>query len=289
MHEELLGRFATAQRRRGLRKNTIEQRDRFMRRITLEFDVYAVTSADLEDWLDRQSGRGPGGISAKSRAVYLSYLSAFFEWMLDQGLRGDDPVRKIGRPRLARRLPRPAALADLDRALEAASRLMRCWLLLATYEGFRCCEIAGLCREDVLDAQSPPLLAVRDQAKGGHERVLPLNPVVHAALIDYGMPAAGPVFVNDNGKPFSANAVSKRIRHHLVDVAKVSATAHRWRHTFGSETYRRTRDLRLTQELMGHADPSSTAGYVALNPAIAGVEVVMSFGAEDVATTPTPR
>lgn len=278
MHEDLLGKFATTQRRLGLRPNTVSQRDRLMRRFMFEFDVFEATAADIELWLDEQKGRGDG-ISNKTRATYLSYLSVFFEWLCGQGLRADDPVRKIGRPKVQRRLPRPAAVSDLAVALETADAMMTSWLLLATYQGFRCFELAGLRREDVLDGQNPPLLLVSD-GKGGKQRMLPLNPRVLAALEWYGMPTTGPVFVNDKGKPFTPNAVSKRIAAHLLRCG-VAATAHRWRHTFGSEVYRLTRDLRLTQALMGHADPSTTAGYVEINPAVAGIEVVRSFGAED--------
>lgn len=280
VHEELLDKFATSQRRLGLRANTIEQRDRFMRRFLIELDVMEATAADIEDWLDRQPGRGPNGISAKTRSTYLSYLSVFYEWLFDQARRDENPVRKIGRPRVPRRLPRPAATADLALVLEPASLMMKAWLLLATYEGLRCCEIAGLRREDVLDTRAAPLLMVGESAKGGSDGALPLNPAVLGALQAYGMPASGPVFLNEAGKPFTANAVSKRIRAHMLRCG-VSATAHRWRHTYGSEVYRLTRDLRLTQELMRHRDPSTTAGYVAINPAVAGIEVVMGFGANE--------
>lgn len=271
---ELLGRFAVAQQRRGLRDSTISDRERLLIRFFRHVDPYEATADDVEQWLDGCH------LTNKSRATYLSNLGPFFAWMVADGERDDNPVDKIARPRLPRMLPRPAPAYDLDVALERAGPRMRCWLLLAAYEGLRCFEIAALCREDVLDGQEPPLLRLSD-AKGGHQRVLPLNPLVLDALRAYGMPNRGPLFRftqrRKQGLQITAHAVSDYINDHLRR-CQAASTAHQFRHQFGSACYRETRDVFLVQTLMGHADPRSTAGYVAINPVESAVEVVTGLG-----------
>lgn len=268
---ELLEGFAAHQRRRGLRAGTISRRDRFLRQLLRSVDPMGATAADIDMWLDGCN------ISIRSRASYLSQLGVFFAWLTDQGLRPDDPLVKIGRPRLPRMIPRPASTYDLDRALVAAGPRMRAWVCLAAYQGFRCWEIAGLRREAVLDGETPPLLLVED-GKGGKQRVLPLNPVVLDALRAYGMPAHGPMFTLNNGRPMNAGAVSAYMSRWMRDHG-FPASAHNYRHWFGTTCYQRTKDLRLVQELMGHSDPRTTAGYVAWSPSDAAA-VVNSLGAD---------
>lgn len=272
----LLEGFALAQSRRGLRTNTIHDRDRLLRSFFHSLDPHTTTTGDIEQWLDNRQ------LVMKSRSVYLSNLAAFFAWMVDEAERDDNPVAKIPRPRLPRTLPRPAPDWALRIGLDAAPPRLRCWLLLAAYQGFRCFEIASLCREDVLDGQDPALIRVSD-GKGGHQRVLPLNPLVLDALRAFGMPTRGPIFRftqrRKNGEQISARAVSDYVNDHLRRNA-ASATAHQFRHSFGTICYRRTRDPFLVQTLMGHADPRSTAGYVEITPSVDAVDVVTRFGAD---------
>lgn len=272
----LLERFELAQQRRGLRRTTIKERDRLLRHFCVHVNPYIATAGDIEQWLDARN------LTAKSRATYLSHLGPFFAWMVAEGERPDNPVDKITRPRLPRMLPRPAPDFDLHAGLAQASPRMRCWLLLIAYEGLRCFEVAALCREDILDGQNPPLLRLSD-AKGGHQRVLPLNPLVLEALRAYGMPTRGPLFRFTHrrmgGAQITADAVSDLINYHLRKVA-ASSTAHQFRHSFGSTLYRETRDVFLVQTLMGHADPRSTAGYVAINPLESAVDAINALGCD---------
>ncbi len=86
--------------------------------------------------------------------------------------------------------------------------------------------------------------------------------------------------------PSSANGCSCRRRspsapptRHLRSI-DVNATVHQARHWFGSSVYERTRDLRLTQELMGHLHPQSTAGYTRIIPSRDGADVVRGLSAQ---------
>lgn len=249
--------FERAQRRRGLRARTITERTRTLLRLEQAGPLLALTTDQIDDWLDAQP------ISLRSRRAYLSHLSAFYKWAVISGQRIDDPTTVIEPPKVPRKLPRPIGDDDLDIALQMAPPRMKAWLLLACYEGLRCMEIAQLTREDVLDRHPPPLLRVLD-GKGGKEAVLPLHPDVHDALDVFGMPSSGPVFVSARGRPFAAATVSGYVAGYLHGLG-LHDTAHRLRDWFGTTVYADTHDLRLTQEVMRHADPGSTAGYVAFN------------------------
>lgn len=256
-NSELHRLYERSQQRRGLRPRTIIERDRFLRRVGALGPLLTLSTAELEDWLDAQQ------ISLRSRKAYLSNLSAFYGWAVLAGYRDDDPTSRIVAPKVPRLLPRPMNDDDLDMALSLATPRMRAWLTLACYAGFRCMEIAGLRREDVLDRHDPPLVLVAD-GKGGKEGVLPMHPAILDALHEHGMPASGPVFVSSRGRPFHPATVSGYVAGYLHDLG-VPATCHMARHWYGTRLYGSTHDLRLTQEMMRHSDPASTAGYVAFD------------------------
>lgn len=178
--------------------------------------------------------------------------------MLDDLLE-HDPTMRIPRPKVSRLLPRPIEQQDLDVALQAADLRMRAWLTLAAYAGLRAQEIAWLRRQDLLDRRHPPVILVVN-GKGDKERVVPLNPQCLAALRAFGLPRSGWLWPGQRGplQPATVTKYASRFLHGLG----IDATIHCLRHYFGSEVYQRSgKDLRLTQELLGHSSPSTTAIY----------------------------
>lgn len=147
---------------------------------------------------------------------------------------------------------------DMARAIDQAGPRMRAWLTLMGYAGLRCAEVAALERGWLMPG------ALRVTGKGGHERVVPLHPSVVAALAGVQFPPSGPVFRNAEGRPFTAKDISRRVGAYL-DGLGIAATAHQGRHHFGTVAYRHSRDLRAVQQLLGHADPATTAGYAAVD------------------------
>ncbi|HVM15488.1 MAG TPA: tyrosine-type recombinase/integrase [Egibacteraceae bacterium] len=271
----VLGEYRDHQERSGFTPKTITGTSRLLRYFAVALepkDVLDAKKRDIEAWLD---GRR---LSPKSRYTYISTIASFYDWAVDEELLAQSPTRRIRRPRTGRALPRPADDGDLARALRGATPRMRAWLMLGAYQGLRCHEIALLQVDDLLLTRRPPLLVV-SHGKGGRERVLPLNPQVEAALRAYGLPRSGYIFTSDGTRPLVAESVSNTICRYLRLMGG-GATAHQLRHWFGSAVYQRTRDLRLTQELMGHAFPSTTAIYAAWDTEAAG-DVVRSLGAPD--------
>ena len=137
--------------------------------------------------------------------------------------------------------------------------------MLAGWAGLRAKEIALLRRECVLDAAATPVLLVAwDATKGHFERVVPMSGFVLGEVVPY-LPRSGWVFRRGDGGR-GPNRPS-RVSHLAADYlhgAGIPATLHQLRHWFGTEVYRLTKDLRLVQELLGHQDPATTAGYAAI-------------------------
>ncbi|MGH9090181.1 MAG: tyrosine-type recombinase/integrase [Acidimicrobiales bacterium] len=263
---DLLAMSLDDQRRRALRPHSIVNRQGALRALARWLEpkpLAEATREDIDSFLDTRR------LAPRSRYTYLSHLHSFYAMLVAEGVVEHDPTARIVRPRLRRALPRPMSTEELREVLATADPRFRCWLLLGAYQGLRCQEIALLDREDVREAES--LLRVV-HGKGGHERMLPLHPEVMEALRALPMPRSGWVFVRGTGKPFTPGDLSAEFNRRLRE-AGASATAHQLRHWFGTELYRRTRDLRLTQELLGHASPTTTAVYTAFDRGAAGAAV----------------
>ena len=183
--------------------------------------------------------------------------------MCSSDLVGADPTEGIDRPKLPRNVPRPISDADLALALTQAPPRTRAMIALGAFEGMRCKEIAGLAREDILEHEDPPIIVIT-HGKGNRQRVVPLNEYVEIALRSYGLPRRGPVFRKLDGTALKPWTVGQTIGQFFRDVG-IDATPHQLRHAFASRVYRETTDLRLTQELLGHASPATTSIYVQWN------------------------
>lgn len=274
-NEEVIKLFTRDQERRGLIRATIEKRQVCLRAFSRAHagrSFFEVTREDIELFLD---GRN---IGARTRYTWISHLHCLYSWAIDQEMVTFDPTARIVRPRLRRGLPRPASSAELRAALKGATPTQRCWILLAAYEGLRCQEIGGLRREDILENEG--LLRVV-HGKGGHERLLPLHPEVYEALRALPLPRQGWVFKTPTGGRYNNQYVSFNFNEALRNLG-VDATAHQVRHLFATLLYAKTRDLRVVQEMMGHASPQTTAVYAAFDhvTATAGVHGLSLGGPE---------
>jgi site-specific recombinase XerD len=222
---------------------------------TLGKPIETATAEDLEAWYADLATR----IEPAARGRYLSHASNFYRWMIRQRLRDEDPTARLSQPRLQRRLPRPIADRDLIPALLNAPTRVRPWLLLGLLAGLRACEIAGLRGEDISWDLN---MIVIVEGKGGKQRLLPLHPQL-ASELDL-LPRQGWLFPHHDHpkRPVKAWNVSHGVNHYLHSIG-VEATFHQFRHRFATDVFAATKDLRLTQELLGHADPRTTAAYTA--------------------------
>jgi integrase len=253
---------------RNLRPVYIENR----RRSIIQLEGELGKKAELADEIDyaRWYQDVTDRMVPEARAVYLSHVRSYAQWLVSQGILDRDPTERLTRPRTKRRLPRPMNPAELSRAIDTAPPRIKPWLLLAAFEGLRAFEIAQLRVEDV-DLSANMLIV--ENGKGGKQRLIPLHPLVREALEPL-LRGKGYVFKHFSRQgPPTAHNVSHGLNRHLR-LQGITATAHSARHWFLTEVYRESLDLRLTQELAGHASPNTTSGYAAWTPSKASPVVM---------------
>lgn len=239
---------------RNLRSNSLKAKRQALRRL-----ARGIAPTALEDATYLQLSRwywAMGG-SPQYRASQLSHIRQWYKWLRREGLRADDPTERIDAPRVHNRKPRPIATRDLERAIVLAGEPVRSWLLFGALAGLRACEVAPLHRRNILTESDPPILYV-EEGKGGKDRTIPLHPM----LFELSMPMSGFLFPRADGiRPITARRVSSQANEHLHGIGLIE-TFHTLRHWFGTHFYETSEgDLRATQELMGHENPSATAVY----------------------------
>jgi integrase len=223
-----------------------------------------LTRADLLAWR--------AGLAVDDDVVrqYVSHAHQFYAWAVGAGYLPASPAENIPVPRRTQRLPRPMADAQLFAAVSGAPERILPWLVLAAWCGLRAKEIALLRRENVLDTGQPPcLLIAHDATKGRRERVVPLCSYAAGVLLPL-LPSSGWVFRRRDGRPGpNTPATVSHLSNAYLHKAGITATLHQMRHRYGTTAYRLSRDLRELQDLMGHARPETTAGYVLIDQSAA--------------------
>lgn len=250
-------------RTRNFSPNTIYSRGRALIRFQ------RATGVDpLEATEDRMIGWWTAlRLSPSSRAGELAAIRGYCRWAQKHGLIETDPTRLIDRPRLARRVPRPINELALGIALSNALPDVLAILCLAAFCGLRAAEIAGL---EWPDIRRDTILV---HGKGDRERVVPTHPMVKEALDRLPGKRRGPVIRRRDfqGGAVPPHLVSHWANGHLHSLG-ISETLHQLRHRFGSLTYQLSNgDIRMVQDLMGHASPATTAGYTAWDVSKASV------------------
>jgi integrase len=249
----------------GARPSTISDRRRCILRLhdDLPHGVLYATSDQLQAWLGYEKW------DQWTRYTYYSHLAGFYRWLKKAGLRDDNPMERIKRPKQPTPRPRPATDEQIQLAL-AAPEPVRTAALLAYYQGMRRAEIAGCCREHITEQQT--LIPV---AKGGEAQTVPTHPAVWAHVRDI-PPSTDPrhprYLITVRGRPISPDRLSDYVRRWAISVGIIDHTdprrrkwgLHRLRHSFGTDLQRLNRDLRVTQECLRHKSVRSTQIYTAV-------------------------
>lgn len=214
-------------------------------------DLVHATREDLERFLARP-------LAPASRRAYAAHLRGFYRYLIDEGLRQDDPTEKLPRFRVAAGVPRPISDKDLRLALDRADRRMRAFLLLMALAGLRCMEVAGLEPRDLHATDDGVVMRLRE-TKGGGAATVPAHPAVVAAL------AALPIR-DGLWWDLGALAVSNVVNAHLRSLG-IKATAHALRHGFVTAVYEASgHDLLTTAALSRHSNLNNVRIYARVNP-----------------------
>ena len=229
----------------GRSANTIEIRRQVLTRAAAALGPFdSMTATSILYWLGEQH------VSPSSVRTYLGQLRSFYRWAVDDGHLQHDPTNRMQLPRVRRRMPRPLPMGDIDLAMHLAPRPVGTWILLGAYAGLRCLEIASVRGEDLHD--QPEGLVLYVTGKFGDQRYVPAHELVVSALREY--PAKGRLW------DVTAKQVSRTGNQWLGQLG-VGGTMHQLRHTFATQVYAHRSDLLVTQQLLGHASPATTAIY----------------------------
>lgn len=210
-------------------------------------DVLALDVDTLAAWL------AAGAWSPNTTKSARSALRSFYGWARDTGRIEVSPAHQLAPVRVPRGRPKPTPEQAYRAALTITDERARLAIVLAGACGLRRGEVARVRTEDV----EPDLMgwSLRVIGKGGHVRVVPLPDALADRLRDHG---DGWVFPSPRGGHLTPHHVAKIVTAHLP----AGVTMHSLRHRCASTAYAGTRDLRAVQELLGHARPETTAGYV---------------------------
>lgn len=228
-------------------------------------------SAGAADVADYCAALGRRGLSAASIARQVAALRSFYKFLSVEGLYAGDPSAWEA-PRRARRLPQAMGRQDVERLLSApdvrkkGGRRDRALLELMYAAGLRVSEAAGLKLADVDFAVG----YVKCRGKGDKERIVPVGRAALAALKEYlaterkalargtDVPA---VFLSRSGRPLERVAIWNLIRKWALAAGIRRIHPHTLRHTFATHLLAGGADLRVVQEMLGHADISTTQIY----------------------------
>lgn len=215
----------------------------------------------IEQWLTTT-----GHLAASSRSSYLASVRTFCAWLTIEGIVASDPcagVPSIRRPRSVPRAQPPEAIAVLLSTCENPRDRAIVWLMVGL--GLRRVEVARARWEDY-DPEGRTLLI---HGKGGHERFLPVPDTVARALTGVRYRGnQGPIIQHlDHTSGMSVEWVGARVSHLMRKAGLKHApydgvSGHALRHTAGSDVLDRCHDLRVVQEMLGHAHLTSTAIYL---------------------------
>jgi integrase/recombinase XerC len=208
----------------------------------------------------------------------IAALRGFFRYLVATHCIATDPLRLIHSPKQEKPLPNFLSVDDVFRLLGAikvdGSLDVRDRAILEVFysTGIRVSELVGINWSDI-DSQ---LGIVRVVGKGSKERIVPIGEVALQSLRDYGQevrtkwhqPCTGdnPVFLNHRGGRITVRSVARVVEKHLRTAGiAVKMGPHGLRHSFATHLLNGGADLRVIQELLGHASLSTTQRYTHLN------------------------
>jgi integrase/recombinase XerD len=244
-----------------------------------KLDALTATPADVTEFLaELATGEGERpAVSSSTIHRKAACLRSFYKHLRRDELIGDDPTAALSAPRRSKKLPAVLNYAEVQKLLSAPrgsepTALRDRALLEVMYAcGLRASETIGL---DVADLDLHEGL-LRARGKGSKERLVPLGRQAILAINAY-MRGGRPklvgdreepkLFVNFRGGPLTRQGLYKIVQRHARDAGLDGRMSpHTLRHSFATHLLQNGCDLRAVQEMLGHADISTTQMYTHLS------------------------
>lgn len=251
---------------------------RFLEVLPPPQDWSTVAELEVGDVRRQLAERRADGIGNVSAARELSALKAFLAFARTQAGAPDAATPRLRGPRIKKGLPRPVTPDDaVNLAAMVADEGAEPWigardravLLLLYGAGLRIAEALSLTA-----AVLPLGDALTVTGKGGRQRVVPILPIVKAAVEDYAakvpypLERSAPLFRGAKGGPLAQAMIQRAVARARVALGlPPTATPHALRHSFATHLLGAGADLRSLQELLGHASLSSTQIYTKVDAA----------------------
>jgi integrase/recombinase XerD len=265
---------------RGLSKNTISS----YRTDLVHFMEYLAGNgiADI-DKIKRQDITGymlsvkDRGISGNSISRALVAIKMFYKFLVQERLAKDDVPGIIESPKLIRPLPNVLGSAEVDKLLAAPD--IRDWMGMRDKAALELMYATGMRVSEMVDLATDGLNLdvgfIKCKGKGSKERIVPLGRKAKEALARY-LEKVRPkllkskqdshVFLSRLGRKISRQSFWKMLKKNArLARIKKAITPHTLRHSFATHLLERGADLRVVQEMLGHADISTTQIYTHIN------------------------
>lgn len=241
-----------------------------MQRLNIE-DPTRVSEHTIRGLIARLHRQGQG---SRSLQRLLSAVRSFYRWLMKEGFANHNPAASVRAPKADRKLPETLDADAITRLLDIADDsplAIRDKAIMELFysSGLRLSELAGL-KWTQIDLASG-LITV--SGKGNKTRMVPVGSYAAAALQKWrnvrgtfaGLEEPQ-VFVSKLGNPISTRTIQVRIRHWAQRQGLPQKVyPHLLRHSFASHLLESSGDLRAVQELLGHADISTTQVYTHLD------------------------
>ena len=243
-----------------------------------KLDLKELTPPVLDEFLTLTAGQvvnaGKGRdedsalYAATSVARHYSSLRGFLKYMQNQGEYDYSTESMLANPKLGRYLPEYLTREEVDSVFESAANGKNPLRDTALFElmysaGLRISETLGI-KLAQLDIDNEWLMPI---GKGNKQRLIPLGSKAKENLkawLELGRPLTHPetdnVILNSRGKPMSRMGAWKIVQQHTLHLTK-QVSPHTFRHSFATHCLEAGMDLRVLQELLGHADISTTQIY----------------------------
>lgn len=275
-HIEDYMHFLTVEK--GLSKNTIDSYKRDLK----SYSLYIKNVEGMEGWNEVSRVNivqflghlGDQGKSSKTVARHVASIRSFHQFLLREKAVEQDPTVHLETPRTERKLPKILSLSEVETLLEApdASTPLgmrdKAMLELLYATGIRVSELIGM----KLDDLHLNMGFIRCIGKGNKERIIPIGQTAMNVLGDYlehsrlklrsGRERDDHLFLNHHGRGMSRQGFWKNLKA-LQKKANIEKelTPHTLRHSFATHLLENGADLRAVQEMLGHADISTTQIY----------------------------
>ncbi len=215
-----------------------------------------------------------GGNSSRTLARHISSIRSFHQFILREKVSNTDPTVHLEMPQMDRTLPKILSIEEIEELIAAPNTGKpqglrdRAMLEILYATGMRISECISLNLEDLHLTMG----FVRCFGKGGKERIIPLGQSALTACENYlkeGRPKlikptnkTDAIFVNQRGKALTRQGVWKLMKEHARKAGiQNEIMPHTMRHSFATHMIENGADLRAVQEMLGHADISTTQIY----------------------------